>query len=224
MSVIKIDTNDFQHLKYCSLGKRLKFFRQKMMQFHDSGEYTITSLGERLKVTPQSISAIEREDSKNPSFLLIHKLTKEYRVPLESVTDDFYQGEERLFTIGIPVEIDAVDIDLEDLKVETAFAQNDSDHNDDFFESEVTTGILFYKAYDKDLIQPIFHKPLNDFKSYELESLIARLIFETTSYSSGTFDHIPSHPILQAREVLTQQQELLSAKNLGKLLQNLSKR
>lgn len=91
---MNIELADFEHLKNASLGERLLFFRQKMIQYNGADKYTIKAIAERLNITPQSISAIERGMSKNPSFLTVQKLAHEYDVTLDSLTDDFYKEEE----------------------------------------------------------------------------------------------------------------------------------
>lgn len=226
MSAIYIDSYDFQFLKDSSLGERLRFFRQRMIQYHGS-DYTITSLGSRLGVTPQSISAIERGDSKNPSFLLVHKLTKEFRVPLDSVTDEFYQGEEKLFPIGIPeVDDDPIFIDDEDFFLEdiTVVSDDDEEHADEnFFDFDETSGLLLYHCYSKDSVKPLFHVHLKDsISDNDFEHLISRLLLETTTLSKKPFDKSRAiHPIQEAHSLMKQHNKSLSAEELLALLTNL---
>ncbi|WP_036689153.1 helix-turn-helix domain-containing protein [Paucisalibacillus globulus] len=224
MSAINIDSYDFKHLKECTLGERLRFFRQHMVQYHGS-DYTITSLGSRIGVAPQSISAIERGDSKNPSFQLIHKLTQEYRVPLESVTDEFYLGEERLFSIGIP-EVIETDIDFDDVD-ELVIAVEDNESNDDeiYFDFDDTKGILLYHCLGKNEYKPIYHIHFKeDITDYEMESLISRMLMETTSLTQGNFDSSKAnHPLHEARQIINSQNKLLSSGELINLLVNKKK-
>jgi transcriptional regulator with XRE-family HTH domain len=227
MSAIYIDSYDFQFLKDSSLGERLRFFRQRMIQYHGS-DYTITSLGLRLGVTPQSISAIERGDSKNPSFLLVHKLTKEFRVPLDSVTDEFYQGEEKLFPIGIPeVADDPIIIDDEDFFLEDITVVSDDDdeeHADEnFFDFDETSGLLLYHCYSKDSVEPLFHVHFKDcISDNDIQDLISRLLLETTTLSKKPFDKSRAiHPIQEAHSLMKQHKKSLSAEELLALLTNL---
>jgi transcriptional regulator with XRE-family HTH domain len=226
MSAIYIDSYDFQFLKDSSLGERLRFFRQRMIQYHGS-DYTITALGSRLSVTPQSISAIERGDSKNPSFLLVHKLTREFRVPLESVTDDFYQGEEKLFPIGIPeVDDDPIFIDEEDFFLEDITVINDDDEeiaDENYFDFDETSGLLLYRCYSKDSVEPLFHVDFKDcISDNDIQHLISRLLLETTTVSKKPFDKSRAiHPIQEAHSLMKQHNKPLSAEELLALLTNL---
>lgn len=91
---MNVELKDFEYLKNATLGERLLFFRQRMIQHHGIDKYTIKELSSRLRITPQTISAIERGMSKNPSFLIVQKLAHEYGVTLDSLTDEFYKDEE----------------------------------------------------------------------------------------------------------------------------------
>ncbi|CAM3807558.1 hypothetical protein GCM10009865_46560 [Aeromicrobium ponti] len=223
MPALQIDSFDFKYLQNCTLGERLRFFRQKMMQYHPNKDYTVTSLGKRLRITPQSISAIERGDSKNPSFQVIHKLTKEYRVPLDSVTDEYYQDEGRLFTIGIPDVVDATDIELDD--IETIKYNGNiiyENKSDDFFEGDSMMGLLLYQSNDNNIIDLIFHRYFKEsISDDQLSDIVSRLIFETSSVSREKLDidELP-HPAVQAKHILEQKNQPLSLKELGELLYN----
>lgn len=113
--IIKVNTNsgrvivvparilqeyEFYKLKHCSLGERVKFFREQIGILYSKKDFTTKAISERIDVTPQSITAIERGDSKNPSYHLIHKLTNDLNIPFDSLTDEFYQNEVKLFQIG----------------------------------------------------------------------------------------------------------------------------
>ncbi|MEC1778326.1 helix-turn-helix transcriptional regulator [Schinkia azotoformans] len=179
MPAIYIDSLDFSLLKEMDMGQRLKFFRQKNMQYDDANIYTTTAIAERLNITPQTISAIERGISKKPSFSLIHELTKEFGVPLEAVTDEFYQGKEKLFTIGKPqvVEIDIDfedDFDIEDLVI--------LDRN------TPTTGLLLYNCNSHNNYEVLyinhFTKTMTD---DEISRLSMRLALEASIISDDDF-------------------------------------
>lgn len=227
MPAIYIDSYDFQFLKESNFGERLRFFRQRMIQYHGS-DYTITSLGSRLGVTPQSISAIERGDSKNPSFLLVHKLTREFRVPLDSVTDEFYQSEERLFSIGIPEVVeDPIIIDDEDFFLEDITVASDDDDKENaeenFFDFDETSGILLYRCYSKDSVDPLFHVHFKGcISDNDIQHLISRLLLDTTTLSKKPFDKSSAiHPLQEAHSLMKQHNKSLSAEELLALLTNL---
>ncbi|MEN1966598.1 helix-turn-helix transcriptional regulator [Lentibacillus sp. N15] len=220
MSGIYINSYDFQFLKGRSLGGRLRFFRQHMLQYHGS-DYSITSLGSRIGVAPQSISAVERGDSNNPSFQLVHKLTQEYSVPLESVTDEFYSGKEKLFPIGKP---DTITLDDEDFTFEDEFPTGKwTDHYetlDDYFADNDVKGLLLYHCVDKKSITPLFHTHLKvDITHDEIFQLVSRLIFETSMLKADAIDeNKDSHPMTEANDLLDNIEYSLSADELFHLL------
>jgi len=183
MVAIYIDSFEFSYLKEIDLGQRLRFFRQKCMQYGGESLYTTTALAERLNVTPQTISAVERGISKKPSFSLIHELTKEYYVPLEAVTDEYYEGKEQLFSIGKP---QALEIDLED-------------DEDDFVildRKNPTTGLLLFNCNNEDNYEILyvnhFSKPMID---SEISKLSMRLAVESSMISNDNYD--PSDVIVK---------------------------
>jgi transcriptional regulator with XRE-family HTH domain len=216
MPAIHIDSSDFQYLKDCSLGERLRFFRQQMIKYHGS-DYTITPLGSRIGVTPQSISAIERGDSKNPSFHLVHKLTQEFRVPLESVTDEFYLGKEKLFSIGIPETI-YVDFDIDDVS-DLAIVD---DEDDDYFDFNDKKGVLIYHCMNLNEIEPLYHAHFkDDITEYEMKHFISRLLLESTNLTKEKFDETRAiHPLQEAHQIIKRYNKFLTADELLSLLVN----
>lgn len=142
---------EFFKLKSRSLGERLRFFREEVGKLHSKKEYTTKAMGQRLGITPQSITAIERGDTKNPSYQLIYKLTKDLNVPFEALSDEFYQGEVHLFPLG-----------FSDDKPDP---ERDSPESSDF--SQFYFGCYVYQlfpdgkmrfVYNKDTVQPIDYK------------------------------------------------------------------
>ncbi|MCT1577065.1 helix-turn-helix domain-containing protein [Oceanobacillus kimchii] len=216
MPAVQIESFEFQYLKDCNLGGRLRFFRQKMIKHHGS-DYTITSLGSRLGVTPQSISAIEREDSKNPSFRLVHQLTQEFRVPLESVTDEFYFGKERLFSIGIPVSV-SVDFDIDDLDDLTLVDEEE----DDYFNFDEIKGVLIYHCMNRNEIVPLYHTQFkDDISDDEMEHFISRLLLETTNLTTEKFVQSKAiHPLQEANQIIKRYNKFLTPEELLDLLVN----
>ncbi|MFD1851035.1 helix-turn-helix transcriptional regulator [Oceanobacillus bengalensis] len=209
-----IDSSEFQYLKDSSLGGRLRFFRQQMIKYHGS-DYTITSLGSRIGVTPQSISAIERGDSKNPSFHLVYKLTQEFRVPLESVTDEFYLGKEKLFSIGIPETI-YVDFDIEESGDFTIVDEED----DDYFNFNDKKGVLIYHCVNSNEFEPLHHTHFkDDISEDEMKHFISRLLLESTNLTKEKFDGTKAiHPLQEAHQIIKRYNKFLSAEELLSLL------
>lgn len=183
MTAIYITSFDFHVLSNSSLGERLKFFRQYLMQYEkDMDLYTIKAIAERLELTPQAISAVERGLSKNPSFGLIYKLTKEYNVSIDTLTDEYYEGNEKLFSIG---KRDVITIDEEDIlefeavnkpspKVNTGYWDEEKS---DYAIPESEVGILLYKHEDDSDEFNILYKNSIKISSTEkeLQKLLVRL-------------------------------------------------
>lgn len=160
LSSRQINLLEFQLLAKSSLGERLKFFRMEVKRLEPDKDYTTTAIAERVGVTPQSISAIERGESKKPSFQLIHKLAREYGIPLEAVTNEFY-AEENLFKIGHPIDID---IDFTNFEIV-----------DDFVP---TIGILVYQENSEDQIRYVLNEEIALVNDLDLIKLLSRLIYE----------------------------------------------
>jgi transcriptional regulator with XRE-family HTH domain len=135
-------------------------------------DYTTTSIAERVGVTPQSISAIERGESKKPSFQLIHKLTKEYGIPLEAATNEFYE-EENLFTIGHPID---VDFDFSDFEIVDNSAPN--------------LGILVYQENREEQIRFVLNEEIAHVNDLNLLKLLSRLVYELELHKTENSIHI----------------------------------
>lgn len=220
-----IDSHDFYYLKDCSLGERLKFIRQFLMRSDDSKKYTVTAIAERLNITHQSISAIERGESKNPSFLVIQRLAQEYHVTLDALTDAYYEQGKNLFYIGKPYEID---LDLESDEIYFNDNQIDKSNEDtedslesltSIFDIESRTGILFYEIHDKDIIRPLYHQHVNsDLNHSDTVELISRLIFDTEKYLIRNKQASEIHPEVQAQELLSKANKTLDSLELIDLM------
>lgn len=216
-----IESHDFYYLKDCSLGERLKFIRKFLMRYNDSKKYTVTALAERLNITHQSISAIERGESKNPSFLVIQRLTQEYHVTIDALTDAYYEQGENLFYIGKPYEMDP---DFE--PDESYFKNNQTDKSNEdtddsldsstsFFDIESKTGLLFYEIHGKDIIRPLYHRHLSSkLNENDTVELISRLIFDTEKYSMKNKHTSDVHPEVQALELLSKAHKPLNSTEL----------
>ncbi len=95
-----INSIEFNLLKNSSLGERLRFLRTKMMDDVDPVQYTTNAISARTGIAAQTLTAIERGESKKPSFSVIHALAKDLNLPMDVFTDDYYEGSEKLFSIG----------------------------------------------------------------------------------------------------------------------------
>jgi len=221
---LHIDTYDFAYLKESTIGQRLRFFRNQISQYSENpGKYTTTSLGDRLNISPQTISSIERGDSKNPSLLVVHKLTKEYGVPLTSVLDEFYQGEEKLFSIGKP-DVITVDVDTFDALWNASDLEvvNKKEDNINLSTDKDDVGLLLYKKQSEDLIQPLLYQNFkHSLTEDELLRLIARLMFESSlTIEEPQSEYKTSHPFEQARRVIENNPDSLTSHQLIDLIMN----
>ncbi|SFA83053.1 Helix-turn-helix [Lentibacillus halodurans] len=97
-------------LKNSSLGERLRLIRRKLMDEIDPEIYTTNSISKRTGIASQTITSIERGESKKPSFNVIHTLAKEFNVSIQVFTDEYYNTNNNLFSIG-PTD-DVVDVDM----------------------------------------------------------------------------------------------------------------
>lgn len=149
--------------------------------------YTIKAIAERLDLTPQAISAVERGLSKNPSFGLVNKLVREYNVSMDTLTDEYYQGEVNLYTIGKPEvvdygerEFDEIDFDefeiVEDTsprKINTGYWDEEKN---DFASPTPSIGVLFYQYNDNKHFDVLYKNAITErFNEAEFQKLLVRL-------------------------------------------------
>jgi len=109
MPLRTITPAEFDYLKTCKLGERLKFFRKEVGKLHSLKSYSVKAMSERIGVSYQTIIAIERGDSKNPAYQLMYKITRDLDIPFEALTDEFYQGDYQAIIIGEKIESDIPD-------------------------------------------------------------------------------------------------------------------
>jgi transcriptional regulator with XRE-family HTH domain len=97
-----ITENEYLKLSSLQLGERIRFIREQLGILYDNkADFTTTNLAKRANMTPQALTAIERGDSKNPSFNLIQRLAETFNVSMDVFTDRYYETNEvKLFTIG----------------------------------------------------------------------------------------------------------------------------
>jgi transcriptional regulator with XRE-family HTH domain len=109
MPLRTITPAEFDYLKTCNLGERLKFFRKEVGKLHSLKSYSVKAMSERIGVSYQTIIAIERGDSKNPAYQLMYKITQDLDIPFEALTDEFYQRDYQAIIIGERIESDIPD-------------------------------------------------------------------------------------------------------------------
>lgn len=131
----KITSIEFNILKNSSLGERIRLIRKKLMDEVGHEFYTTNSISKRTGIASQTITSIERGESKKPSFNVIHALSKELHVEIQVFTDEFYQAEEILFSIGPQNDVvDISDIDFDEVESlvigEREYFTSDLDNSD----------------------------------------------------------------------------------------------
>lgn len=110
-----INSIEFNLLKNSSLGERIRFLRTKLMDEVDPEQYTTSAISKRTEIAAQTLTSIERGESKKPSFSVIHALSKDFNVSMDVFTDDYYEGSEKLFSLGTSSNIvfDFTDFDID---------------------------------------------------------------------------------------------------------------
>ncbi|WP_310551790.1 helix-turn-helix domain-containing protein [Paenibacillus glufosinatiresistens] len=96
---------EYHHLKENPLGGRIRFFREETGKLSQKEMFSTRAISKRIGVSAPSITAIERGESKNPSFQLVTGMARELNLPIEVFTDEFYGEELKLFEIGISDDI-----------------------------------------------------------------------------------------------------------------------
>ncbi|KKE78279.1 XRE family transcriptional regulator [Bacilli bacterium] len=160
MNSYHLNEKDYELLKTMTLGKKVRYFRNLMSNLHSKSRFSTAELAKRIGVTPQSLTSIEREETKRPSFDVIQKLSKELNVPIDVFTDDFY------------LERDRSDITLHQnnstYSVQVKFpSTNDSDN--------FQIGYLLYQHLEGDEVRIILHeKPNGTFDNSQLINVLAQ--------------------------------------------------
>ncbi|MGN7479817.1 helix-turn-helix domain-containing protein [Solibacillus silvestris] len=106
-----INSIEFNILKASSLGERIKFLRQKLMSEDENKDYTIKGIAKRIDVPFQTLTSVERGDSQKPSIFLMNSIARDFNVHIEVFLDDYYEGEEKLFSFGVDDDSDVIDLD-----------------------------------------------------------------------------------------------------------------
>lgn len=199
---------EYFFLKKSSLGERIRFFREETGKLSTKEDYSTRAISKRLGVTAQSITAIERGESKNPSFQLIHGLSRELLVPIEAFTDEFYQGDIHLFEIGIddeaierqgaqPKELDPA------LSANFHFGcfvyQAFQDGRMRFVYSKETKNAVGYRAFVESLSRFIAEIELHSYSGelLEMDNTLASPMQHAASLFKASLEYPESFPILK---------------------------
>lgn len=199
-----IDSAEFSFLKEAPIGKRLRYFRSIMKQT-SSQEYSTRALAKRIGVSAQSLTAIERGESKNPTYKLIYRISKDFNVPMEVFADEYYEGEEKLFEIGHEhvIELpDDIDIDeVESISFVTKSGVQTMEVNPrEALDLDKQIGLIIYQKSPSQSPQIIYNteKKSNDIETVKL---LSKVLCET-ELSFNNYDDIRNrNPLNQAYDI-----------------------
>lgn len=106
-----INSIEFNILKTSNIGERIKFLRKKLMSEDGNKDYTVKGIAKRINVPFQTLTSVERGNSQKPSIFLMNSIAKDFNVPLEIFLDEYYEGEEKLFSFGADDDLEIIDLD-----------------------------------------------------------------------------------------------------------------
>lgn len=198
---------EYFSLKGSSLGERIRFFREEAGKLTTKEDYSTRAISKRLGVTAQSITAIERGESKNPSFQLVHGLSRELHVPIEAFTDEFYQGDIHLFEIGVVdenIEYKATQAAKLDPALSTSFHfgcyvyQAFQDGRIRFVYSKETKNAVDYKAFVESLARFVGEIEIHSYSGelLEIDDTLASPIKHAASLFKASLDYPEAFPLL----------------------------
>jgi transcriptional regulator with XRE-family HTH domain len=90
--LLHLSEEEKEQLRAMTLGERVKFFREKLSTTNTDKKFSTREVAKRLQMAPQTLNAIERGDIKKPAFEFIHKLSKDFNIPIEAFTDEYYES------------------------------------------------------------------------------------------------------------------------------------
>lgn len=112
MKLHQVTEIEMDTLKSMTIGKRLKWIREQLQDLYLKGysinqvANNINSLGEDKILTPQGLSAIETDKTKNPNAKTINALAEYYRISNKTLFDDYYTNNGNSFQLG---DVDVLD-------------------------------------------------------------------------------------------------------------------
>lgn len=176
----KITSVEFNILKNSSLGERIRLIRKKLMDEIDPDYYTTNSISKRTGIASQTITSIERGESKKPSFNVIHTLSKEFHVDIQVFTDEFYQTDEMLFSVGAQNDLVGIpEIDLEEVESlvigDREYFTSDLDNSDKIWNHRRRITFMVHEETPNNGERALyrFYKPMTEI---ELTKVISQLI------------------------------------------------
>lgn len=194
---------EYFSLQGSSIGERIRFFREETGKLNTKEDYSTRAISKRLGVTAQSITAIERGESKNPSFQLVYGLSRELHVPIEAFTNEFYQGDIRLLEIGVVDEKDTQAAKL-DPALSTSFHfgcyiyQAFQDGRMRFVYSKETKNTVDYKAFVESLSRFVAEIEMHSYSGelFEMDDMLVSPIKHAASLFKASLEYPKAFPIL----------------------------
>ncbi|WP_186576899.1 helix-turn-helix domain-containing protein [Aquibacillus kalidii] len=210
--VYKITSVEYNILKNSSLGERIRLIRKKLMDEVDHEFYTTKSISNRTGIASQTITSIERGESRKPSFNVIHALSKEFHVEMQVFTDEFYQADEFLFSVGPQNDvIDISDIDLDEVESlvigEREYFIKDMDNGEKTWNHRRRVSFIVHEDMSDNEKKVLYHfdKPMTEIElTRVLSQLIQSVELSPESLSSSEWNEaIKRSPLSEAHQIIS---------------------
>ncbi|MCG5251365.1 helix-turn-helix transcriptional regulator [Brevibacillus agri] len=166
-----------------SMGQRIRFIREIMCSLFGKEKYTTKTLANQLEVTPQTLTAIERGDSRNPSFNVVYGLAKAFNVKVEVFTDEYYQAKPiKPFTVGFVDEDEVIDVDWENDDLE-------DDSSSEIPEGQCRLGLYITQHFDNGETRIVTsHLTNNNINPVRLVETLCRITMELQILDQSSMD------------------------------------
>ncbi|RUS48850.1 helix-turn-helix domain-containing protein [Cohnella sp. AR92] len=184
----QINKGEFEQLKLMELGMRIRFLREQMGCLYSKHAFSTTELAKRLEVTPQSLTSIERGETRNPSFKVICQLAKVFNVPIDAFSDEYYaEAPSRLFHIGFK--------EKDDTSPDSRHGINsDSDVSDYSDEQQFGIGLIAYQIFTNNEVRVVMKEESNkNVDTIGFVQLLARLNSEIQMANARSISNNPQY-------------------------------
>ncbi|SFA93639.1 hypothetical protein SAMN04488072_1046 [Lentibacillus halodurans] len=213
MKPVMITSLEFDLLKNSPIGERVRLLRNKLMNDVDEAFYTANAISKRTGIAAQTITSIERGESKKPSFSVIHSLAKDFYVPIEVFTDEYYEISEKLFSVGKPEEpIDITDLNLDDYDSliigDKEYFTSDFDNEERLWQHRRNISFIVYET-TVDEGKKLLYKHSKHMKEMEMTNAISQLIhlieLSPQELSSSEWNEaIKRSPLAEAHKIISE--------------------
>ncbi|PMC35515.1 hypothetical protein CJ195_19100 [Bacillus sp. UMB0899] len=219
MKSYKITELDYHFLENSPIGERVRLIRNLLMNKVDETYFTATAISKRTGIAAQTITSIERGESKKPSFSVINSLAIDFGVSIEVFTDEYYINNGPIFTIGEREEY----IDFSDFDDDSIVAIGDEEYLMSDFENENThtwkpsrnlSFIILQTTVNGD--QKLLYQHNKYMKELEMTEMLSKLIhlleMSPQSITSKEWNELLKRsPLAEAHDIVsTDVQDLLN--------------